>query len=862
MRWPIIASLATVVLTGSPAAAQRLPQTVTPVHYDLAFTVDLPGARFDGLETIRVQVPQPTTRIVLNAAEIDFDSVAVTAGGASQSASVTLDAANDQAALDLAQPVPAGDAEIHVRYRGRLNGQLRGFYLSKGPGRNDAVTQFESTDARRAFPCFDEPAYKATFDVTLTIDRGDVAISNGRVISDTPGPGARQHTVKFSTTPRMSTYLVAMAVGDFQCLNGAADGIPIRVCATPDKRDLGQIALESAEHILTFYDRYFAIKYPFQKLDMLAVPDFAAGAMENTAAIFYRETDLLAASSGASLETRKKVATVVAHEMAHQWFGDLVTMKWWDDIWLNEGFATWMETQPVADWKPEWHMDVDQERDTQTALALDSLKSTHPIRVNVSTPTEIDDAFDEISYQKGAAVLRMIEHYVGADALRAGINAYLEAFKYGNATSEDFWNTVTRVSGKPVDQILSTFVAQPGVPLLRASATCSDQTMRVQLAQEPFDIGPGAATGRAWRVPVCIRIGGNSAPLCSVVTGPDLAWTIDDHRCPSWAFVNAGAFGYYRTEYSSGSLAALAPAVATLSAPERLSLIDDQWAMVRAGRASAADYLTLASGFSRESSSGVFAEVSERLAFINEYLSPVPAGFQAFIRATFRPLYESLGPATASDSDDRAALRAAVTSLLGTVGEDPDIAAAARRTVDRALGGGPPLDPTLGGALVQVAAAHGDMSLYDALMSAADRMKSPDDRYRYLNAAADFRDPAIVTRALALALTTAVRTQDTIIYLHGFFENAAARPLAWSFVKENWNALAPKLSIFNGAPRLLDGVGNFCDAASRDDVKTFFASRALAIGQDAVDRMLERIDGCIALRASQSSSVGDWLARR
>ena len=254
--------------------------------------------------------------------------------------------------------------------------------------------------------------------MTLTIDRGDSAISNGRVMSDTPGPGAGRHTMTFATTPKMSSYLVAMAVGDFQCLEGGADGMPIRICATPDKQDLGRIALDSAQQILKFYNRYYAIKYPFGKLDILAVPDFAAGAMENTAAIFFRETDLLADSGAASVATRKNIASVLAHEMAHQWFGDLVTMQWWDDIWLNEGFATWMANRPLAASQPDWNIAVDEALETQTALDLDSLRSTHALRSAVRTPAEIDAAFDAIAYQKGAAVLRMIEHYVGADTFR------------------------------------------------------------------------------------------------------------------------------------------------------------------------------------------------------------------------------------------------------------------------------------------------------------------------------------------------------------------------------------------------------------------------------------------------------------
>src|SRR5713101_4296096 len=461
MRLRSVTVLTAALLTALPASAQRLPAIVTPDHYDLAFVVDLGRERFEGTETIRVQVAEPTPRVVLHALDIQFREVTIGAGDSVQTATVTLDEKGQTATLTVPRPLAKGPAALHIRYAGILNSQLRGFYISKTKLRKYAVTQFESTDARRAFPCFDEPAFKATFAVTLTVDRGDTAISNGKVMSDTSGPSITQHTMKFATTPKMSSYLVAMAVGDFKCLEGGADAVPIRICATPDKKELGHLALEAAQQILQFYDSYYAIKYPFLKLDVVAVPDFAAGAMENTAAIFYRETDLLADAKSASVDTRKKIASILAHEMAHQWFGDLVTMQWWDDIWLNEGFATWMANHPLAAWKPEWNIAVDEAAETQTALNLDSLQSTRPIHAKVETPGEIEEAFDAIAYEKGAAVLRMIESYVGAEPFRKGINTYLQAYAYGNAASEDFWTTIARSTDKPVDTILSTFVNQP-----------------------------------------------------------------------------------------------------------------------------------------------------------------------------------------------------------------------------------------------------------------------------------------------------------------------------------------------------------------------------------------------------------------
>ena len=327
---------------------------MVPLHYDITVAPDLAAAKFTGEETIRVRLARPSTAIVLNAAEITFGEVKITAAGKTQAAKVSVDEKTEQATFLVAAPIPAGDAEIGIKYTGILNDDLRGLYLSQANKRRYAVTQLEATDARRMFPSFDEPAFKATFALTAIIDAADRAISNGAIVSDTPGPGAGKRTLKFETTPKMSTYLVALAVGDFECNEGSADGIPVRICATPDKKHLTGFALEAARQQIEFFNRYYTIRYPFKKLDVVAVPDFAAGAMENTAAIFYRET-LLLAEPDASVEARKNIAKVLAHEIAHQWFGNIVTMQWWEDIWLNEGFANWMMSKPVKAWRPDWH---------------------------------------------------------------------------------------------------------------------------------------------------------------------------------------------------------------------------------------------------------------------------------------------------------------------------------------------------------------------------------------------------------------------------------------------------------------------------------------------------------------------------
>ncbi|MGA2001338.1 MAG: M1 family metallopeptidase, partial [Terriglobales bacterium] len=590
----LLSAVALLLSMACVGNAQRLPGDVVPSHYQITLAPDLKSATFEGEETIEVRVLKPASNIVLNAAEIKFGDVTVTSGSATQTAKVIADEKSEMATLALADAAPAGPATIHIKFSGTLNAQLRGFYLSNTKRRNYAVTQFEATDARRAFPSFDEPAMKATFDLSVVVDKDDTAISNSKIVADMPGPGEGKHTLKFATSPKMSTYLVALEVGDFQCLEGGADGVPIRVCATPDKKELGKFALESAEHILKFYNQYYGIKYPFQKLDLVALPDFGAGAMENTGDITYREEALLADGRTASIGQLKEIGAVTAHEIAHQWFGDLVTMQWWDDIWLNEGFATWMTNKPLAAWKPEWNI-----WPNQGPLAVDALKSTRPIHASakeVNTPAQIGALFDGIAYGKTAAVLRMLESWLGEETFRKGVNSYLEKHAYGNTRAADFWNAMAKASGKPVDKVMPTWVEQAGAPMLSVKAQCTGNQTTVELSQTRFFNDPEllkAGSPELWQIPVCIKTAAGGNARCELMAQKRQAFKVNG--CSPWVFVNAGGRGYYWSAYSPELTAKLAEvAEQALTPQERVSLLNDEWALAHAGQHPIAQYMSLA----------------------------------------------------------------------------------------------------------------------------------------------------------------------------------------------------------------------------------------------------------------------------
>jgi aminopeptidase N len=836
---------------------------VTPSHYDLTVEPNLANATFTGVEKIAVRVAKPLTAIVMNAAEITFDKVSITAGGKTQEAKVSEDAGKEQVTFTVPAAIPAGAATIDVSYRGILNDQLRGLYLSKANNRRYAVTQLEATDARRMFPSFDEPAYKATFSLAAVIDEGDHAISNGAVISDKPGPRAGTHTVRFDTSPKMSSYLVALAVGDFECIEGAADATPIRVCSTPDKKGLLGFALESAQQILRYYNRYYTVKYPFKKLDVVAVPDFAAGAMENVGAIFYRESFLLADPKNASTNTKKTVATVLAHEMAHQWFGDLVTMQWWDDIWLNEGFANWMESKPVQAWKPEWNIDLGDVQSNQGAMGLDALRSTRPIRSKASTPAEINELFDGIAYEKGAAVIRMIERWLGEEAFRKGVNAYVDKFKYGNARAEDFWSTVAHTADKPVDLVMKSFVDQPGVPIVNVAVNCTGNTGSVSVTQERYVRDASApADAQVWSIPVCVKTP-DGTTTCRVVSTKTA--TIALSSCPAWVMPNAGARGYYRMGFSPEMLRALAPDVGKLEPSERIALLDDEWALVRAGRHDVGSFLDLASGFKAERNADVLQTLTGTLGFIDRAVTTdaTRPAYRAWVSQLLNPALQDLGwTPRAGEPEDAASARAALIATLGGVARDPQVLAKSRELVMQELAQPGSLRPEIVNVVVELAALRGDQALYDKYLERGRAASDPEEKYRYLDALASFGDPALVRRTMDLILSPDVRNQDAKIFIAGMLGSTDTQRLAWELVQARWDDIQKKTGEFVGNTVIVGGLSAFCDAKTLGEVKQFFATHKVPDAERTLQQALERIESCVSLSTAQGPKLGAWLQAR
>ena len=856
-------SLIGLLLMSSVCVGQRLPQTASPESYKLSFAPDFAKNNFDGEETIQIRVLKATSEIVLHAVDIDFQDVSISSAGAIQKAKVSLDQASQFAKLSVDKTIQPGPATIQIRYRGILNNELRGFYIGKDDqGRKYAATQLEDTDARRAFPCFDEPAFKATFDVTVIADKGMTVISNGKVVSDTPGPGDAKHTVHFSTSPRMSSYLVAVVVGNFEYIEGESDGIPIRVWTSPGKKELGRFALAAAAFNLSYYDRYFGIKYPYGKLDLVGLADFSAGAMENTGCITFREVLLLLDEPHTAIGLKKTVASVIAHEMAHQWFGDLVTMQWWDNKWLNEGFATWMSSKPVAAWKPEWNVPLDEVTDAVNSLDQDSLVNTHPIHQPADTPAQILELDDAITYGKTAAVLRMLESYVGPESFRTGVNLYLKRHSYANATASDFWNAQTQVSKKPIDKIMPTWTEQAGPPFVTVKTQCSDKSGTAALHQQRYFYDRAkleAGSPELWQIPLCTKAG-PEAEKCELLTNKQQDFALQG--CSPWVYANANAKGFYRSGYDSEAIQAMSKvAESALNAPERLMLLSDVWASVRVNREPIGDDLVLAEGLQADRNDAVLAEIIAQLTFVGDHLvdDADREAYQQWVRRLLAPVAQDVGwEAKPAESEGRSALRAQLMMALGGIARDPQVQALAQKLANQYLADHSSVDHAMAGAALQIAAHDGDPGLYSKIMDDLKAAKTPEAYFTDMFALSRFNDPKLIESTLEYAISPQMRSQDAPYLFLRVLQNPAAQKQAWVFVQSHWSSIENLGGAFAGGT-IVQATGSFCDAGMRDEVQSFFTTHPAPAAERSLKQSVEQMNYCADLKSQQGPKLASWL---
>ena len=858
----------------------HLPTDVKPISYRLTLTPDIEAFTFDGREQVSIEIVRPTSEVVLNSAELEIHSASISLsdGQAQTAVEVALDPDAETATLRFAEELRQGPAELAIEFTGELNDKLRGFYRSSyrnadGNQRWMAATQFESTDARRAFPCWDEPAIKASFDVTLVVPSDLVAISNTEPAS-TADNGDGTTTVRFAETPIMSTYLLAFIVGDLACVEDRTeDGVLMRVWATRGNEDKGRFALETSIALLDYFHDYFGVPYPLSKLDHIAIPDFAAGAMENWGAITYREVALLVDEENSSAGTREIVAAIVAHEMAHQWFGDLVTMEWWDDLWLNESFASWMGDKAVDYLHPEWEMWTQfLTHDTNSALNLDGLRSSHPIEQAVDNPAEIGQLFDAISYSKGGSILRMLEHYLGEDAFRQGLRIYIKRHEYANARTRDLWNALGEASGQPVSEIMDSWTSQTGYPVLDASVSRPGDGIEVTLAQSRFlydDIlDTGDADTTLWKAPVTARTASNAQPEQALMESAELSLTL--HPAPygsgdEWVKVNPGQSGFYRVKYTEAELERLKAPVRSLTLPaqDRLGLQSDAYALAKAGHISAAAYLNLAEAYSNETDPSVVWDLSSALNALNNLLSDEPCypAFQAFGRSVFKPIGDRVGwEARPGEGHRQALLRSTTLGQLGHFDDDETLVEA-RRRFDAYVDNPSDLPADLRVATFAMAAQRGDRSLYDSMWEMEKSATLQEEKMRFLNALSSFDDPALLQETLDRSLVEDhVRSQDTIRVLVSVASNRRGRDLAWEFMKDNWAELDRRYGEGGFAIMRLVSISSlFTTEQKKQEVIEFFDSHPVPAAERTIRQGLERMSNNIAWLARNRDELSEWL---
>jgi puromycin-sensitive aminopeptidase len=866
-------------------ATSLLPAEVRPTEYHITLTPDLTAFSFTGEETIGIEVQETTSQIVLNAAELQIQQAEILHDGQRTPAqAISLDEEAETVTLTFTAPIPVGTRQLFMQFTGILNDKLRGFYRSEytlpdGTKRVMATTQFEAPDARRAFPCWDEPAHKATFEISLRIPEHLTAISNMPIVSETPqGPGTK--LVRFANSPVMSTYLLAIMVGEFESVEAEAEGTQVRVWTTPGKQEQGRFALDVTCRLLSFYNRYFGIAYPLPKLDLIAIPDFAAGAMENWGAITYREVALLVDPANSSAATKQRVAIIIAHEIAHMWFGNLVTMAWWNDLWLNEGFASWIEYKAVDHLFPEWEMWTQFIfSDTGPAMSLDGLKNTHPIEAEVKTPNEINELFDAISYSKGAAIIRMLEQFLGEETFRRGLVLYLSTHQYGNARTEDLWASLAKVSGQPVKAIMDTWTKQPGYPVVEVHQEVQhDEPMELGLAQRRFvyDYDPerGEPDPSLWHIPVAVKTGAtdNTAavhPFVTIFEERHALVPLPVNHPPDGdgplIIVNAGRTGFFRVNYSASMWERAREAVAAKALPtvERLGLEADAFALMRAGYLPATQFLSLASAFTQEREYPVWSDLAGSLGWVANILAD-DAGeppFQTFARNLLQPIVAHLGwEPQPHESHLVALLRGMVLHEIGHY-EEAAVIAEARARFERYVHEPQAVHPDLRSTVLNLAALGGDRSTYDALREVERRATLQEEKLRALSALTHFRQPDLLQETLELSLSPVVRSQDTIRVVAGVAANPRGRHLAWQFVQAHWPEFDKR---YGGGgfllTRLIESVtSSFNTLHKEQEVAEFFLDHPVPSATRTVQQCLERIRINTRWLFRNHVDVGAWL---
>jgi tricorn protease interacting factor F2/3 len=814
---------------------------VNPINYQLTFEPDLKKFTFNGIESITADCKKSTNIITMHCAELKIVSCQVKSKGKTIKSSPKTNDKNEELFIKLSEKVK-GKITIDLEFQGILNDRLLGFYRSQyvqnGKTKYLATTQFEAADARRAFPCWDEPEAKATFEISIITDNKFTAISNMPIKSKKKI--ASKTLYNFSKTPIVSTYLIYLGVGEFEYLTGKVGKIQIRVITTKGNKSKGKFSLDLGKKLLTSYEKYFGIKYPLPKLDLIAVPDFAAGAMENWGAITFRETILLYDPKTSSTRTKQFIAEVISHEIAHQWFGNLVTMKWWNDLWLNESFATFMATKFVDKFYPEWDLWNQFVEDAMNvAMGLDSLKTTHPIDVKVNSPAEIREIFDAISYDKGGCVLRMLEHYVGEPNFQKGLKKYLSDFKYQNAKGQDLWDAIGKASKMPVSSMVNTWLKQPGFPLVEINQDGNN----LKLKQKRYLLEPDKKFSKGlWSIPMSIGL--ESEISQNLFTTKSMSVKLPKNTLGFVA--NYGRKGFYRVKYDEGILLDLKMLVDEKRIPaiDRWAIQNDLFSLCVSGDEQVRNYLDFSDAYFDEDSYLASVNVAHNLAslYFRAFDEPFAEEIRGYAVNYFRKILFNLGwEPQKSDKHTDALLRGFAISVLGKMNDD-EVTDEALKRYNKFLKSPSSISPDLVEPILSIAAWNGNSKTHAELTKLYKNAKTMEEKLRFLGALCGFKDTKLLLKSLDFSQTSQVRSQNMQLPIMKVAANPYGDKVLWSWLKKNWKNINKKVGhgnpLFN---RIVASITSVADDSMEKEIKTFFKKNPTPGTERTQSQTLERI---------------------
>ena len=809
----------------------KLPKHIRPIEYAIRIQPDLAKLTFSGSETVQLSVESPTRQIVFNAFDVSVTEARIDENLIASSA-VKADTKNELVTLSLPEELQHGQHTLALKFNGKINQFGRGLYYVKyqeqGTGAKKLLlgTQFEATDARRLFPCWDEPVFRARFQLSAVVPENWMAVSNMPIASERKVSAGRE--VSFQPTPSMSTYLNVFCAGEFDAIESETEGVKLRIITTKGKAESGRYALESTAQILHYYNQYFGIPYPLPKLDQLAIPGGFGGAMENWGGITYYETALLFDPQNSSITTKQRVYEVIAHEVAHQWFGDLVTMAWWDNLWLNEGFASWMGTKCTAHFNPQWEVWLEKSipRDParrigipkEQAMEGDARATTHPIQQPVATEGEANNAFDDITYKKGQSFLRMLESFLGEEPFRDGIRRYIQAHQYSNSTTADLWNALDAASGKPVTEIAAAWTEQPGFPVVTVKR---ENNGKVLLAQERFTIGFSKASDGLWKIPITYFIDAQSAPATMLMS--QKTTSLEDIPMDRALKLNVDGAGNYRVAYDATSWKLLLASLPRMNAPDKVNLLSDAWAFVQAGLQPLAFYIDLVGRLPQDTALAVREQIINVFDSINHLLADTPQRdqFRNYAQWVLRPtLNELTFEPIRAELPTAPVLRASLIQELGLLG-DQDVIKRCRENFEAYLKNPASVPSDLRGATFAVVMRNGNAEIWQRLHDLGLKTTSTEEKQNYYDALAFATDPALIKKTLAIALTDELPTSRAVFLVSKVARESDRPDLAWEFAKANFKGLLAKVDALGANSYIPSLFTFFTDPNRIEELRSF-----------------------------------------